>query len=410
MAWDTVGFATTLPRGMYLTTDSFETTTPINLYASIAFSNLVTTVCQYEVLKYLSFAVSTLAKCAKIIPVMVWGRIILRKRYTATDFISAGAVTAGCFIFVLDRGALNSDGVVGKVEGNAVGVFNTSDGGGGGGGGGHRHHLVDDVEQMVKEPFKLWFEGIKPHSELHQYVLGSVIMLVYLGFDGFTSTFQQKLFRQYTTSILNQIFFTTCFSSVFSMAWLLASGQLVPVTGFISEHPQALPDIFVLSVASCVSQFAISYTIFCFGAVTLASVMTFRQFLSVVISCFLFGQPLSIVQWFGVLLVLAPVAQRVYQEQRQPEIFADDNNENDDLTGGKSSGGKKNKTFYDSVDESPRPGMGIAGSIFSYQPSSSGGGGGGGRGATRGGRTANLDVDGSRTPEGKRSGRLHGRV
>jgi hypothetical protein len=32
---------------------------------------------------------------------------------------------------------------------------------------------------------------------------------LHLGFDGFTSTFQQKLFRQYTTSILNQIFFTT---------------------------------------------------------------------------------------------------------------------------------------------------------------------------------------------------------
>jgi adenosine 3'-phospho 5'-phosphosulfate transporter B2 len=56
--------------GMVLTADSFETTTPVKLYAAIAFSNLVTTVCQYEVLKYLSFAASTLAKCAKIIPVM----------------------------------------------------------------------------------------------------------------------------------------------------------------------------------------------------------------------------------------------------------------------------------------------------------------------------------------------------
>jgi adenosine 3'-phospho 5'-phosphosulfate transporter B2 len=57
-----------------------------------------------------------------------------------------------------------------------------------------------------------------------------------------------------------------------------------------------VPDVFVLSVASCVSQFTISYTIFCFGAVTLASVMTFRQFLSVVISCFLFGSPVGALQ------------------------------------------------------------------------------------------------------------------
>ena len=62
--------------------------------------------CQYEVLKYLSFAASTLAKCAKIIPVMCWGRLILNKRYSAADFVSAFVVTAGCFIFVLDRGML----------------------------------------------------------------------------------------------------------------------------------------------------------------------------------------------------------------------------------------------------------------------------------------------------------------
>jgi hypothetical protein len=48
--------------GIVLTGDSFRTMTPLNLYASIAFANLVTTVCQYEVLKYLSFAASTLAK------------------------------------------------------------------------------------------------------------------------------------------------------------------------------------------------------------------------------------------------------------------------------------------------------------------------------------------------------------
>ena len=69
-------------------------------------ASLVTTVCQYEVLKYLSLAASTLAKCAKIIPVMCWGRLILNKRYSAADFVSAFVVTAGCFIFVLDRGML----------------------------------------------------------------------------------------------------------------------------------------------------------------------------------------------------------------------------------------------------------------------------------------------------------------
>lgn len=147
----------------------------------------------------------------------------------------------------------------------------------------------------------------------------------------------------------------------------------------MNPYSSAVPDIFVLSVASCVSQFTISYTIFCFGAVTLASVMTFRQFLSVVISCFIFGNRLSVAQWFGVLLVLAPVAQRVYQEQREPEIFAGE----EDFVGG------KRKQSYDSIiEESPRPGIGV-GSVFSSQ--SVAGAGGGFERRT----SANFDVDGA---------------
>ena len=94
--------------GIVLTGDSFRTMTPLNLYASIAFANLVTTVCQYEVLKYLSFAASTLAKCAKIIPVMIWGRVILHKSYGWRDYAMAALVTAGCFLFVLDRGVIQN--------------------------------------------------------------------------------------------------------------------------------------------------------------------------------------------------------------------------------------------------------------------------------------------------------------
>ena len=106
-----------------------------------------------------------------------------------------------------------------------------------------------------------------------------------------------------------------------STAWLLTTDQVPGVIQFIKIHPECVQDIFTLSVSSAVSQFAISYTIFCFGAVTLASVMTFRQFISVVISCFLFGSPLTLAQWFGVCLVLAPVIQRIDIERRKPEVF-----------------------------------------------------------------------------------------
>ncbi|KAM3358737.1 hypothetical protein P3S68_021670 [Capsicum galapagoense] len=54
---------------------------PLHKYCIVSVSNILTTTCQYEVLKYVSFPVQTLAKCAKIIPVMIWGTIMMQKKY-----------------------------------------------------------------------------------------------------------------------------------------------------------------------------------------------------------------------------------------------------------------------------------------------------------------------------------------
>ncbi len=62
---------------------------------------MVATWCQYESLKYVTFPVQTLGKCAKMIPVMLWGIVIMRKRYGAKDFGLAFCVTLGCTLFLL---------------------------------------------------------------------------------------------------------------------------------------------------------------------------------------------------------------------------------------------------------------------------------------------------------------------
>ena len=70
------------------------------LHVCGTFSNLVSTLCQYEVLKYLTFAISTLAKAAKILPTMLWGYVLHGKRFQTSQYFSAIIVTAGCFLFV----------------------------------------------------------------------------------------------------------------------------------------------------------------------------------------------------------------------------------------------------------------------------------------------------------------------
>ena len=74
---------------------------PLHCYAAVSASNVLATTCQYEALKFVTLPVQTLGKCAKMIPVMVWGALILRRSYNGRDYGRALAVTAGCTLFLM---------------------------------------------------------------------------------------------------------------------------------------------------------------------------------------------------------------------------------------------------------------------------------------------------------------------
>uniref|UniRef100_A0A803MGT4 Uncharacterized protein n=1 Tax=Chenopodium quinoa TaxID=63459 RepID=A0A803MGT4_CHEQI len=203
---------------------------PVYKYCLVSVTNILTTTCQYEALKYVSFPVQTLAKCAKMIPVMIWGSIIMQKRYKGLDYLWAVLVTVGCSVFIL-------------------------------------YPAGDDIS-----PYKKGREST---------VWGMSLMAGYLGFDGFTSTFQDKLFKG-----------------------LVLQGQLLAAIDFIHRHNDCLYDIVLLSIVATASQFFISYTIRTFGALTFATIMTTRQLISILLSCLWFAHPLSPLQWLGAAAVL----------------------------------------------------------------------------------------------------------
>ena len=67
----------------------------------------------------------------------------------------------------------------------------------------------------------------------------------------------------------------------------------MPALAFLSRHPDCLWNIVILSMAATIAQLFISHTIKTFGALLFATVMTTRQFLSILLSCFMFFHPLS---------------------------------------------------------------------------------------------------------------------
>ncbi|MBA0707991.1 hypothetical protein Golax_019987 [Gossypium laxum] len=207
---------------------------PVYKYCLVSVTNILTTTCQYEALKYVSFPVQTLAKCAKMIPVMA-----------GTDFSPYG------------KGRENT-------------------------------------------------------------VWGISLMVGYLGFDGFTSTFQDKLFKGYDMEIHNQIFYTTLCSCVLSLTGLIFQGHLLLAVDFVYRHNDCFLDIVLLSTVATASQFFISYTIRTFGALTFAAIMTTRQLVSIMLSCIWFGHPLSWEQWIGAIIVFGSLYSKTFWKKVSP--------------------------------------------------------------------------------------------
>lgn len=244
---------------------SLDPAAPIYKYCGVSISNILTTTCQYEALKYVSFPVQTLAKCAKMIPVMIWSTLIMQKRYNGKDYLFAVLVTVGCSLFILYPASTDNS------------PYNTG-----------RESTV-------------W---------------GVLLMIGYLGFDGFTSTFQDKLFKGYNMEIYNQIFYTTMCSCIFSLTGLIVQGQLMPAVDFILRHQDCFYDVAILSTVATASQFFISYTIRSFGALILATIMTTRQLVSILLSCIWFSHPLSWIQWIGAAIVFGALYTKSFLKSK----------------------------------------------------------------------------------------------
>lgn len=228
--------------------ESMRAAAPIANYATVSTSNFVATFCQYDALKYVSFPTQTLGKCGKMIPVLIIGSLIYRKTYSWKDYMVALVIMGGSALFLMS----------GEISSKAAGK--------------------------------------------HDSIYGLMLMLVYLSADGFTSTLQERLFEKHSSSY-NQMLYVNSVSMLFSFAALLPDGSLFTALSFCYEHPLMLVDALTLSVAAALGQIVILFTIRTFGALMFSTIMTIRQFLSLLLSSVFFLHPLSIGQWVGATVV-----------------------------------------------------------------------------------------------------------
>ncbi|CAJ1440041.1 unnamed protein product, partial [Effrenium voratum] len=238
--------------------ESYKATVPLWKYLAVSLSNVAATWCQYEALKYVSFPVQMLGKSFKMMPVMLWGIAISGQKYKLMDWGIAAGVTGGVTAFL----------------------------------------LTGDIKSK--------------HADKGSSVYGLLLLLCFLACDGFTSTFQEKLFKEHKTSKYNQMLYVNSSSCVVSLATLLASGGATTALGFIGRHPTFLMDASLLSASAVTGQFFIYSLVKEFGALVLAATMNMRQVLSILTSYVLYAHPISILQILALCLVFASLFYKSY--------------------------------------------------------------------------------------------------
>merc|ERR1719482_1015654 len=134
-------------------------------------------------------------------------------------------------------------------------------------------------------------------------VYGLLLLLGFLGADGFTSTFQEKLFKEHQTSKYNQMLYINLGSAFTSVISLLVTGGFAEAFAFCAAHPAFIMDATFLSGAAVGGQFFIYSMVKEFGALAFAATMNVRQVASIVVSYIVYSKPITLLQIGGLMMV-----------------------------------------------------------------------------------------------------------
>mmetsp|Transcript_17355 Transcript_17355/g.44015 ORF Transcript_17355/g.44015 Transcript_17355/m.44015 type:complete len:438 (+) Transcript_17355:145-1458(+) len=232
-------------------------------YSFTSLSNVLSSWCQLEALKYISFPTQVLAKSSKMIPVMLMGKLISSKTYPTYDYVVAVVIGLGVTMFTLNN--KDADG---------------------------------EKEEEVTS------------------LSGIILIVGYLMFDSFTSQWQGHLFKEYKMSSYQMMLGVNSFSCFFSFVSLLENGELFYAFDFISKDPEIGKHILLFSIAGATGQMFIFYTIKTFGPLVFTMIMTTRQLVAIILSCIIFGHIINTNSVSGAALVFAAVIYRIWRQQQ----------------------------------------------------------------------------------------------
>eukprot|EP00931_Biecheleriopsis_adriatica_P086214 TRINITY_DN60927_c0_g1_i1.p1 TRINITY_DN60927_c0_g1~~TRINITY_DN60927_c0_g1_i1.p1 ORF type:complete len:299 (+),score=57.49 TRINITY_DN60927_c0_g1_i1:46-897(+) len=155
------------------------------------------------------------------------------------------------------------------------------------------------------------------HAQRGTSIYGIFLLLAFLGFDGFTSTFQEKLFREDKMSKYNQMLYMNACSAAIAIISLQALNEIPYCFRFVRVHEGFIWHVFTLSVSAAAGQYYIFSMVQEFGALALAATMNLRQVTTICTSYLLHPQHVTYVQVLGLFTVFAALLLKTYLGHRR---------------------------------------------------------------------------------------------
>ena len=273
--------------------------TVIYEYSFPAISNMLSSWCQYEALRYVTFPATTLFKSFKLGPVMAMGKILGNKsckyRRTTTTWVLQYD-TPGSLFFFYNPPDPQYDYFVALLIGVGIAMFMAS---------------TDELS------FGYDYLGEKASAKW----TGVMLLFLFLFFDSFTSQFQSRMFQRHRDlSVVELMFATSAFSTVLSFVTLVHTKELYPAIAFVYNHSEIHLHFFMFSICSTIGQLFIYYTIKNFGAVVFTLIMTTRILISIGLSCILYDHKVTSTGFFGLVVVMMAVLYRIKRKAQGKQL------------------------------------------------------------------------------------------
>lgn len=220
---------------------------------------------------------------------MIMSTIISGKKYRIREYTIVIVISCGMFLFLVGNEGNGSTG---------------------------SHYMTTDAS-IVSVGHHPDGHAAKDTHRRFSLIDGLLILSLYLTFDSFTSNWQENLNAKYQVSPLQMMAAVNFFSILLTTTSLAQQSHLIPSLLTVLSNASLTRDCLLMSLSSATGQLMIFYTISEFGALAFTFIMTLRQVFAIVLSCLVYGHPLSDSAFAGICIVFVGLFAQIYFKSRK---------------------------------------------------------------------------------------------